>query len=142
MQNLLQRWQAHGTAYFRWVTTPGVAPTYNLAEEALRSVVIDRRLTQGTRGLPGRQRDQRTWTDRCGHLPPARPILIYHNRSKSLRHAKILVHHQDSRFGGGPLPPARSREATRQSAVADPPPCGPRAICLVSARRSRSGAVV
>ena len=29
-----------------------------------------------------------------------------HNPSKSLRHAKILVRHQDSRFGGGPLPPA------------------------------------
>ena len=30
-----------------------------------------------------------------------------HNPSKSLRHAKILVRHQDSTFSGGPLPPAQ-----------------------------------
>ena len=34
--------------YFRFITTPGVEPTNDLAEQAIRFVVIDRRITQGT----------------------------------------------------------------------------------------------
>jgi len=62
VQNLIARFAKHGDAYFRFVTTPGVAPTNNLAEQALRCVVIDRRLTQGTRSPRGRQWCQRVWT--------------------------------------------------------------------------------
>ena len=62
VQNLVARFKTNGDAYFRFVTTPGVAPTNNLAEQALRFVVIDRRLTQGTRGLRGRRWCQRIWT--------------------------------------------------------------------------------
>jgi transposase len=62
VQNLVQRLKVHGEAYFRFVTTPGIEPTNNLAEQALRCVVIDRRLTQGTRSLRGRQWSQRVWS--------------------------------------------------------------------------------
>jgi transposase len=48
-QNMMQRFVKHGKAYFEFVTTPGVEPTNNLAEQAIRFVVIDRRVTQGTR---------------------------------------------------------------------------------------------
>ena len=48
--------------YFRFVTTPGVEPTNNLAEQAIRFVVIDRRITQGTRSEEGNRWCERIWT--------------------------------------------------------------------------------
>jgi transposase len=61
-QNLAQRFEKHGKAYFEFVTTPGVEPTNNLAEQAIRFVVLDRRVTQGTRGEKGRRWCERIWT--------------------------------------------------------------------------------
>jgi transposase len=56
------RFAQHGKAYFEFVTKPGVEPTNNLAEQAIRFVVIDRRVTQGTRGEKGRRWCERIWT--------------------------------------------------------------------------------
>jgi len=61
-QNLAKRFRKHGAAYFRFITTPGMEPTNNLAEQAIRFVVIDRRITQGTRSVTGRQWNERIWT--------------------------------------------------------------------------------
>jgi transposase len=61
-QNLAARFRKHGSAYFTFVTTPGVEPTNNLAEQAIRFVVIDRLVTQGTRSESGRQWSERIWT--------------------------------------------------------------------------------
>lgn len=61
-ENLAARFHKHAHAYFTFVDHPGVEPTNNAAERALRSVVIDRKLTQGTRGQRGRQWCQRIWT--------------------------------------------------------------------------------
>jgi len=61
-QNLAKRFRKHGDAYFRFITTPGVEPTNNLAEQAIRFVVIDRRVTQGTRSEGGRRWCERIWT--------------------------------------------------------------------------------
>ena len=61
-QNLAKRFRLHGDSYFRCITTPGVEPTNNLAEQAIRFVVIDRRITQGTRSRGGRQWCERIWT--------------------------------------------------------------------------------
>ena len=61
-RNMAERFRRHGDAYFRFITTPGVEPTNNLAEQALRFVVIDRRITQGTRGAAGRAWCERIWT--------------------------------------------------------------------------------
>jgi len=61
-QNLAKRFAEHGAAYFEFVTTPGVEPTNNLAEQAIRFVVIDRHVTQGTRGEAGRRWCERIWT--------------------------------------------------------------------------------
>ncbi|MDI6782226.1 MAG: transposase [bacterium] len=36
-QNLAKRFRLNGDAYFRFITTPGVEPTNNLAEQAIRS---------------------------------------------------------------------------------------------------------
>jgi hypothetical protein len=61
-QNLAARFDQHGDSYLRFITTPDVEPTNNLAEQAIRFVVIDRRITQGTRGEPGRRWCERIWT--------------------------------------------------------------------------------
>jgi transposase len=61
-QNVAERFRKHGEAYFQFVTTPGVEPTNNLAEQAIRFVVIDRHVTQGTRGEKGRRWCERIWT--------------------------------------------------------------------------------
>jgi len=61
-QNMAERFRKHGKAYFEFITTPGVEPTNNLAEQAIRFVVIDRKITQGTRGLSGRRWCERIWT--------------------------------------------------------------------------------
>jgi transposase len=60
--NLADRFVAHMDSYFRFITTPDVEPTNNLAEQAIRFVAIHRRLTQGTRGDPGQRWCERIWT--------------------------------------------------------------------------------
>jgi len=61
-QNMAKRFRKHGEAYFTFITTPGMEPTNNVAERAVRFVVIDRRITQGTRSARGRERSERLWT--------------------------------------------------------------------------------
>ncbi len=61
-RNLAKRFRENGEAYFRFITTPGIDPTNNLAEQALRFVVIDRHITQGTRSEKGRRWCERIWT--------------------------------------------------------------------------------
>jgi transposase len=48
--------------YFRFLTEPGVEPTNNGTERQIRPVVIDRRITQGTRGQAGMRWCERIWT--------------------------------------------------------------------------------
>ena len=61
-RNLADRFRLHGDAYFQFITTPGVEPTNNLAEQAIRFVVIDRLIPQGTRSEKGRTWCERIWT--------------------------------------------------------------------------------
>ena len=61
-RNLAKRLEAHGESYFRFITTPGVEPTNNLAEQAIRFAVIDRLITQGTRSEVGNRWCERIWT--------------------------------------------------------------------------------
>lgn len=60
--NLARRFDKHGQEYLRFITTPGIEPTNNLAEQAIRFVVLDRRVTQGTRSAVGRSWCERIWT--------------------------------------------------------------------------------
>jgi transposase len=61
-RNLAKRFREHSDANFRFITTPGIEPTNNLAEQAIRFVVIDRRITQGTRSETGSRWYERIWT--------------------------------------------------------------------------------
>jgi transposase len=61
-QVLAKRFATHGESYFTFITTPGMDPTNNAAERAIRFVVMDRHVTQGTRGEKGRRWCERIWT--------------------------------------------------------------------------------
>ena len=61
-QNLAKRFRQHGESYLRFITTPGIEPTNNLAEQAIRFVVIDRKITQGSRSESGQTWLERIWT--------------------------------------------------------------------------------
>jgi transposase len=60
--NLAKRFEKHGESYLRFITTPGIDPTNNLAEQAIRFVVINRKVTQGTRSEKGQRWLERIWT--------------------------------------------------------------------------------
>ncbi len=61
-KNMAHRFDLHGESYFTFITTPNADPTNNIAEQAVRFVVIDRHITQGTRGEAGRKTAERLWT--------------------------------------------------------------------------------
>jgi transposase len=48
--------------YFRFMFADGVEPTNNHSEQQIRHCVIDRRITQGTRGVAGQRYHERMWT--------------------------------------------------------------------------------
>lgn len=60
--NLAKRFYQHFEEYFRFISDPSIAPTNNLAEQAIRFAAIHRRMTQGTRGEAGRSWFERICT--------------------------------------------------------------------------------
>jgi transposase len=48
--------------YFRFMFADGLEPTNNHSEQQIRHCVIDRRITQGTRGVAGQRYHERMWT--------------------------------------------------------------------------------
>lgn len=61
-QNIANRFRKHADHYFRFLEMTGVEPTNNAMEQRFRFVVIDRKITQGTRGETGRRWSERIWT--------------------------------------------------------------------------------
>ena len=61
-KNLARRFALNGDSYLRFITHPELEPTNNLAEQAIRFVVLDRAVTQGTRSESGRNWSERIWT--------------------------------------------------------------------------------
>lgn len=62
VRDLRRRFKFHAKEFFTFVTTPGIEPTNNMTEQAIRYVVIDRKITQGTRGENGQRWCERIWT--------------------------------------------------------------------------------
>jgi transposase len=91
-QNLADRFRRHGQAYFRFITTPGIEPTNNLAEQAIRFVVQDRHVTQGTRSERGRRWCERIWTATATCPQQNRSVFEY-------LHQTLIAH-----FAGRPTP--------------------------------------
>ena len=91
-QNLANRFRKHGESYVRFITTPGIEPTNNLAEQAIRFVVIDRLVTQGSRSEAGRRWLERIWS-------------VMATCSQQGRSAfELLVQSVQARFQCGPTP--------------------------------------
>lgn len=61
-QAIAKRFKKFGDSYFQFIITPEIDPTNNIAEQAIRFVVIDRHITQGTRSEKGRKNCERLWT--------------------------------------------------------------------------------
>jgi transposase len=91
-QALSRRLETHGKSYFTFVTTPGVEPTNNLAEQAIRFVVIDRHITQGTRSERGQRWCERIWSVIATCTQQGRSVFEY-------LHAAVKAY-----FGDGPVP--------------------------------------
>jgi hypothetical protein len=91
-ENLADRFRRHGAAYFRFITTPGLEPTNNLAEQAIRFVVQDRHVTQGTRSPRGRRWCERIWTATATCAQQHRSVFDY-------LHQTLVAH-----FAGLPTP--------------------------------------
>jgi transposase len=91
-QALAKRLQTHGKSYFTFVTTPGVEPTNNLAEQAIRFVVIDRHITQGTRSEAGQRWCERIWSVIATCTQQGRSVFDY-------LHAAVQAY-----FGDGSVP--------------------------------------
>jgi transposase len=84
-RNLAERMRKHGEGYFTFITTPGVGPTNNAAEQAIRFVVIDRYITQGTRSVWGARWSERIWTVMATCAQQGKSVY-------SFLHACILAH--------------------------------------------------
>jgi transposase len=82
-QNLADRFRNHGESYLRFITTPGIEPTNNLAEQAIRFVVIDRKVTQGTRGEKGQRWLERIWTVMATCAQAGRSVFTFLHESIS-----------------------------------------------------------
>lgn len=61
-QDMVDRLRDYGQEYFLFLDNPRIEPTNNLAEREARHCVIDRRITQGTRGSAGQRWCERIWT--------------------------------------------------------------------------------
>jgi transposase len=80
-QTMAKRLTKYGENYFTFITTPGVQPTNNLAEQAIRFVVIDRRITQGTRSKTGQRWCERIWTVIATCTQQGRSVFEYLTRA-------------------------------------------------------------
>jgi transposase len=91
-QAMAKRLRQYGGQYFTFVTTPGVQPTNNLAEQAIRFVVIDRHITQGTRSEGGQRWCERIWSVIATCTQQGRSVFDY-------LHAAVQAY-----FGDGAVP--------------------------------------
>ena len=60
-RNLARRFEKHGHSYIRFISSPDIDPTTILLEQAIRFVVLDRHVTQGTCGEVGQHWSERVF---------------------------------------------------------------------------------
>jgi len=59
---LAERFEKFGESYFLFIENPAIEPTNNAAEREIRTLVIDRKITQGVRSDVGNEWHERFWT--------------------------------------------------------------------------------
>ncbi|MBN2843163.1 MAG: IS66 family transposase [Sedimentisphaerales bacterium] len=82
---------AEAENYFRFLTEPGIEPTNNGTEREIRHTVIDRRITQGTRGDTGMRWCERVWTTIATCKKQKRNVLEF-------IHHSILAHWNNRKY--------------------------------------------
>jgi transposase len=75
--NLAQRFRDHGQYYFTFLDRSGVEPTNNGIEQQFRFLIVDRKVTQGTRGEAGRRWCERIWTALATCAQRGRSAFVY-----------------------------------------------------------------
>ena len=80
-RKLARRFRKHADHYLRFTHVGELEPTNNAAEQAIRYVVIDRRVTQGTRSQRGREWCQRIWTTIATCRQHGRDLLTFLEQS-------------------------------------------------------------
>lgn len=80
-RKLARRFRKHAAQYLRFTHVLELEPTNNAAEQAIRHVVIDRRVTQGTRSQRGRTWCQRIWTTIATCRQHGRDLLTFLQQS-------------------------------------------------------------
>lgn len=76
-RKLAKRFGDHGGSYFTFMDHVGVEPTNNATERQIRFVVLDRKVTQGTKGLIGNQWCERIWSTIATCRQRGRPIFAF-----------------------------------------------------------------
>ena len=80
-RKIKKRFQHHGRSYFTFIDhldvarVPGLEPTNNATERQIRCVVLDRKVTQGTKGLIGNLWCERIWPTIATCRQHGKPIL-------------------------------------------------------------------
>ena len=60
---IAERFEKHGESYFLFIDAPSqIGPTNNEAEREIRTLIMDRLVTQGVRSEGGNQWHERFWT--------------------------------------------------------------------------------
>jgi len=91
-RKLARRFKGEAAAdYFRFLTHAGVAPTNNGTERQIRPVVIDRRITQGTRGQAGMRFCERLWTTIATCIKQQRNVFEF-------IHESVLAHWSKQKY--------------------------------------------
>lgn len=88
-ENLADRFREHGESYVRFLSDPEIEPTNNLAEQAIRFVVIDRRVTQGSRSEAGQRWLERIWTAIATCTQQGRSVFEF-------LHESVIAHFQNT----------------------------------------------
>jgi transposase len=80
-RKIARRFVKHAQQYLRFTRVPGLQPTNNAAEQAIRQVLIDRHVTQGTRSQRGRAWCERIWTTIATCRQHGRDLLAFLEKS-------------------------------------------------------------
>jgi transposase len=61
-KGIAKRFQTHPEYYFTFIDTPGIGPSNNPAEQIIRSVVVERKISYGTQSITGNWRCETFWS--------------------------------------------------------------------------------
>lgn len=76
-RKLAKRFRDHGDAYFTFIDHLEIEPTNNATEQQVRFVVLDRKVTQGTKGEIGNRWCERIWSTIATCRQRGKPVFAF-----------------------------------------------------------------